>query len=298
MSNKIFKGIMPALITPFNGDGSIKRDAVKEIIDYEYSCGVNGFYINGSTGEGPALSLKSRIEMSEAVVEYNNNRGVIIEHIGAPDFLDAEELVKHAERVGVTAISSLAPNFYFSFSDNEIIDYYKRISSLTSKPVVAYVTGMLKTDIVSLVERMMQIDNVVGVKYTIPDYFLMRKLCEVNNGDINIINGPDEMLICGLIMGADGGIGSTYNVMPDWYVKLYEAASKGNWDEAKQWQYKINKVISLILRVSENGAVKGVKLALRARGFDAGDAVYPSRKYSDSELAAMKAELIKLGIEL
>ena len=224
MSNIRFTGVMPAMLTPFNDDGSIKKDTVKALMDYHYGCGVKGFYINGSTGEGPSLSLKTRLEMSETVMENNNGRGVIIEHVGAPCYNDAVELVKHADKVGVDAISSLAPNFYFSFTDDEIVDYYRSIASYTDKPLIVYVTAHIKSDVVKLVNRLMEIPTVIGLKYTLPDYFLMRKLCEVNGGDINIINGPDEMLICGLIMGAQGCIGSTYNVMPEWFVAEYDAA--------------------------------------------------------------------------
>ena len=298
MSNIKLKGIMPALITPFNKNGTIKRDVVRELLDYEYGNGVNGFYINGSTGEGPALSAKTRIEMSETVVENNRSRGVIIEHIGAPNFDDAVELTKHAQKTGVDVISSLAPNFYFSFTNDEIVDYYKRIASFTDKPLVVYVTSLLKTDVVDLVTRLMQIENVIGLKYTLPDYYLMSKLCEVNNGDINIINGPDEMLICGLSVGAHGGIGSTYNIMPDWFVSLYNSFMSGDVAAARACQHKINRVIEILLRYSENGCVKGVKAALQLKGFDVGNAVFPSKEYTADELESLKAELLSAGITL
>lgn len=296
MSNIRFRGIMPALLTPFDENGKIKREAVKAMMDAEYACGVKGFYINGSTGEGPALSLKTRLELSETVAEANRGRGVIIEHIGAPCYADAVALTRHAEQTGADAISSLAPNFYFSFTDDELVDYYQSIADLTDKPLIVYVTSHIKSDVVKLTERLMEIPNVIGLKYTLPDYFLMRRLCEVNHGDINIINGPDEMLICGLIMGAQGGIGSTYNVMPDWYVALYDAASQGDWEKAREIQYKINRVIAVLLRFSENGAIKGVKAAMRLKGFDVGEAVYPSRHYQKEEMAALKSELQALGI--
>lgn len=297
MDNIKFKGIMPAMLTPFNADGSIKKETVKNVMDYHYSCGVKGFYVGGSTGEGPSLSLKTRLEMSETVMENNNGRGVIIEHVGAPCYNDAVELVKHADKIGVDAVSSLAPNFYFSFTDDEIVDYYKSIASYTDKPLIVYVTSHIKSDVVSLAKRLMDISNVIGLKYTLPDYYLMRKLAEINGGNINIINGPDEMLICGLIMGAQGGIGSTYNVMPEWFVGLYSAAAAGDWNSAREIQYKINRVIEVLLKYSENGAIKGVKAAMQLKGFDMGNAVYPSKIYSSAELSALKSELSELGLQ-
>ena len=63
----------------------------------------------------------------------------------------------------------------------------------------------------------------------------MHRITKLNGGDINVINGPDEMLICGLTMGADGGIGSTYNVIPAWYCALYEAFRRGDFAAARDW---------------------------------------------------------------
>ncbi len=66
------------------------------------------------------------------------------------------------------------------------------------------------------------IPNVIGAKYTLSDYYVFRKLKEINGGDINMLNGPDETLICGLMMGADGGIGATYNIMSNKYCDIYK----------------------------------------------------------------------------
>ena len=71
MSRILFRGIMPALITPFDENRQVKKEAVKALMDYQYSKGVKGFYINGSTGEGPAIAPATRMEMAETVVESN-----------------------------------------------------------------------------------------------------------------------------------------------------------------------------------------------------------------------------------
>ncbi len=296
MSKILYRGIMPALITPFAENGRILRTAVEQLMDYEYAQGVHGFYINGSTGEGPSLSLASRIEMSQTVCGYNKGRGVLIEHIGAPDFNDALALIKNANESGIDAISSLAPNFYYSFTDDEIVDYYKRIASVSDKPVLIYITNILKSDPVSLTKRLIEVPNIIGLKFTMPDYYLMRKLCEVNNEDINIINGADETLLPGLIMGAHGGIGSTYNIIPSWYVKLYESYVSGDIESARQLQFKCNRVIATLAKHSENGIVKSIKETLKLFGYDCGKAVYPSKTFTATEIKALKDDLESVGV--
>ena len=298
MSNIRFSGVMPELVTPFDEQGHVNKKAVSDLMNWHFSCGIKGFYICGSTGEGPTLMRSTRMEMAEIAVETAKNRGVVIDHIGAPNSTDTIELVKHATKIGVDGISSLAPTYLFNYTDDELVDYYRRISDNTDKPVIVYATtAMGVSDLPKLMGRLIEIPNVVGVKFTIHNYFEMRKIKEINGGDINVINGPDETLLCGLVMGADGGIGTTYNLMPDWYVKLYEAFRNNDITLAREYQYKMNHVTDALMRFSSNGCIKATKIALQMKGFDVGGAVYPAHEYSKDERAALKAELQKFGIE-
>ena len=109
----------------------------------------------------------------------------------------------------------------------------------------------------------------------------------------NIINGPDETLTCGLLMGADAGIGTTYNVMPVWFTELYSTFKAGNIAGAAQVQFKINRVIEAIIR---NGTIRATKEALNLMGFDCGNAAFPTKKMPAEQLAAFKTELESYGI--
>jgi len=298
MSNIRFTGIMPALVTPFDAKGNIKHETVHKLIDWQLSKGVKGFYICGSTGEGPALRPETRIDMAECTMEAVAGRGVVIDHIGAPNMLDAIRLTRHATELGVDAISSLAPTYSFPYTEDELVDYYRAISDNTDKPVIVYATAAMGVSNFSgLMERLIEIPNVIGVKFTIRDYFEMRKTKEVNGGDINLINGPDETLICGLSMGADGGIGTTYNIMPEWYVKLYDAFVSGDIKTAQEYQYRCNRVTDVLIKSSANGAIKATKAALDMMGFDVGPVAAPGRAFDKDQLAKLQAELEKLGIQ-
>ena len=298
MTNVKFKGIMPALITPFDNNYKIIKNTVKELIDCNYDKGVNGFYICGSTGEGPVLTAKMRIEMAEEVMQCNNGRGAIINHVGANSFEEIAQLVKHSNEINVDAVSALPP-FYFGYTDDEVVSFYKAIADMTDKPVIAYITDMIKTgDMVGLVKRLVEVPNIIGLKYTKPNYFEFRKIKEINNGDINVINGPDEMLICGLVMGADGGIGTTYNVMSEWFVKLYECFTNGDLKQAQEYQYKINRVVDLLIKHSDVGAIKATKETLKLMGFDAGCSAFPAKTYTDAQITALKDDLKSVGFDI
>lgn len=289
MKNKQFSGIIPALITPINDDGSIREAAARSLIESQIERGVSGFYICGSTGEGPVMSEESRMRMAEITVDQVKGRVPVINHVGACDARSAVRLAKHAEEIGCDAISSVPPNFYYSHEENEIVSYYRALSDACAKPLLVYATGMFKqADIVPVIARLMEIDTVIGLKFTRMNYYEMRRIIELNGGDINVINGPDEMLICGLTMGADAGIGSTYNVMPGEYVKLFNSFRSGDFAAAQQQQYKINHAIEIMLRHSLFPALKHM---LTVQGFDVGVPVFPMKRFTPEEEAALMKDL-------
>lgn len=292
MSNIFVKGIMPALITPFEADGTILKDSIKANIDRNYSQGAAGFYICGSTGEGPVLTTAQRKEVAEAVVEASNGRGLIINHVGAASPFDAFELARHAKDCGCDGVSSVVPNFYYKYDEDEIVEYYKRLADESQLPVVAYAQSLLTGDAVSLMDRLIKIDGVVGVKFTLTDFYSMHRIKELNGGDINVINGPDEMLICGLSMGADAGIGSTYNLMCGEYVKLFNQFKSGDIEAARATQYKINKVIEILIKY---GVIRSIKHVLTLMGIPSGAASYPGKPLTDEQQKALKAELDAVG---
>jgi N-acetylneuraminate lyase len=145
-----------------------------------------------------------------------------------------------------------------------------------------------------MVEKIMGIRNMIGLKWTSYDYYEMRKIKELNGGDINVINGPDETLLCGLVMGADGGIGATYNPMPKVFVKIYESFMSGNIVAAQEAQFKANKVIKILLR---HGVLNGVKDMLEMIGIDMGYCTYPLKRFTASEQEIFRAELKTLRFE-
>ena len=293
--NKLFRGIMPALVTPFDSEGRLKARSAEAIINYELAAGVDGFYVNGATGEGLFLSEITRREMIETAAAVCAGRVKLINHVGAVDTLQALRLAKHSAEVGCDAISSLVPNYIAAYTTEQILDYYRRLHGESGLPVLVYCTHLAGSAPYEFMKRVMEVEGVIGCKYTLPDYYSMHRITELNGGDINVINGPDEMLICGLVMGADGGIGSTYNLMPDRFLRLFRAYSEGRLEEARQIQFGINKVVSVLL---SHGVIAAVKETLNRMGFDAGSVAYPGRTFSKADSDAFIAELRQSGYEI
>ncbi len=295
MNNKLFRGIMPAMITPIEEDGSLKESSARRIMERSLEQGVQGFYINGNTGEGLLLSESTRMNMAEISLDVCHRRGVVINHIGAVDAQSAIRLARHAGQIGCDAISSMVPNYVQEYSDDQILDYYKRIADASSLPVLVYCTGFLKSDPVDFMQKAINIDGIIGLKYTMFNYYNMQRISELNAGNINVINGPDEMLICGLLMGADGGIGSTYNIMPDWFAELYNTYQAGDIVKAREIQIRINKVITVLLKHS---CIPAIKETLNLMGYDSGNAAYPGKRFTVDQRKELLSDLKTAGYSI
>lgn len=117
----------------------------------------------------------------------------------------------------------------------------------------------------------------VGLKFT--DYDLY-KLQQIDRSGKVIFNGRDEVFAPGLLMGADGGIGSFYNLIPNLFVRVYEHARAGQWEVAHSAQVQINELIRITLRFPALGALK---IMLKWRGFDCGYCLAPGQKLTEPE---------------
>ena len=288
-----FEGIMPALITPLNEDNkTVNEKTARELIEYLLNQGADGFYVLGSTGEGLVLDETERMKMLEICVDEIKGRKPIICHTASMNFSEAIRLSKHAEKVGADAISAIPPIF-FHYRTEDIYNYYKTLATSTNLPFIMYnhpsANGGMSAETVA---KMFEIDNITGVKWTVNNFYELMRLKDLTNGEMNIINGPDEMLLLGLCAGADGGIGTTYNIMLPQYLKIYEYFKKGNIDKAREIQYKVNRVINCMIK---NEVISSTKSMCCMLGFPSGEAIYPLKDMSGEDMVELERELTALG---
>ncbi len=284
-----FTGILPALVTPFGADNkTINEDTTKKLIEYHLSQGADGFYILGGTGEGPVVARPQRERMCEIAVECVAHRKPVICHIASMNFEEAVLLAKHAERTGADAIAAIPPLF-FHYSDNDIYNYYKKLADAVHIPLIIYYhPAAQKSMSATLIARIYEIDNVTGVKWSSTDFFEMMKLKDITHGEMNIINGPDELLVSGLAAGADAGVGSTYNVMLPQFKEIYNLFQAGKMDEALKVQLDVNRKIQVMLK---HELIPSIKHHLKMLGFDCGNATLPMLQYTKEQADAYEKEI-------
>lgn len=288
-----FKGVFPALVTPLTKDEKINISALEKLLAFEMNQGANGFYIGGATGEGLLLDIPERKKLCEKSIEFIGPDRAKIVHITDINFRNTIELAKHAEAAGADAISSIAP-IYFKYDENDIYNYYKAIAESVNIPLLIYYTAAAGVNMsTDLFCRLFEIDNITGVKWTSSNYYELVKLRE-RCPNANIFNGPDEMLICGLSAGADGGIGSTYNIMYPTIRKIYDCFTAGDIAGAQTAQKKADKIINTILKYS---VIPVCKLVLEEYGIEVGNASFPMTTHSAEERAKILNDLKEAGLE-
>ena len=284
-------GVIPAMITSFNKDESINKEGIRKTVNYLISAKVDGLYITGSTGETFLMSQEEKKQAIEIIVEEVNGRVPVIAHIGSIGTKITTELGQYAEKIGVDALSALPP-FYYGFSNDEIFNYYQDISNSTNLPITVYNISHAHLMDLDMLKRLASIKNVKGVKYTAPTHFNFSKIKKEIGNSFKIYSGMDEMSLSGLISGADGIIGSFYNLMPELFVDIYANIKEENINEAKKIQEKINIIIMYAL--SKSG-YPFIKMGLNWLDVDSGYVRKPFTTFVDKEIEnIIKKDLKKL----
>jgi N-acetylneuraminate lyase len=290
--SKTLSGILPAVVTPFTEDGRFAAAPFEQLLERLYRSGVDGVYLCGSTGEGLLQSVEQRKRVTESALRHSPPGKQVIVHVGASNTADAIELAGHAVRSGATAVSSLPP-LAGNYSFDEIKDYYRTLAQTGDVPLLLYyfpeIAPVIRTE--TQVLELCGLDGVAGVKFTDFDLFTMKQLKQFG---ATVYYGRDEMLAAGLLFGADGGIGTFYNVLPGAFVKLWQLAQQGRWDEMRPIQTRINEFIRISIRYPLFPAIKEL---LRWTGINCGPCLAPRRQMlTQTEADRLKNEMEEAGL--
>ncbi|HEX4130162.1 MAG TPA: dihydrodipicolinate synthase family protein [Pirellulales bacterium] len=251
--------ILPALVTPLTADGKLDTVGAERLIAHLYDQGVGGLYVTGSTGEGIYLETDIRHKLVELAVAMSRGRGRVIAHVGAVEGSRALELAAHAARVGADAVASVPP-FVGGYRWDEVYGYYVRLCEASKLPVVAYYIPGLTGQAFSLdsLGSLAELPNVAGFKVTDTNLYSLDRLLPRLRNDQVIYNGPDELLAFGLMLGAHGGIGTTYNFMPKAILEIAAHVAAGRHTEAVAAQKRANEAIEVLLAFPPLPATKQI----------------------------------------
>lgn len=265
-------GIFPALITPYDADGAVSPAINRRLVSTLNAEGADGYFVSGSSAECYLLDTRERMEILEATVEAAEGRPVIF-HVAATDHRSTLEHARRAADAGASAVCANIPTF-FTYSDQSLAAYYRDIREHTELPLLAYYipsqTGRLLTADFFLD---LAADNTLqGMKYTSSDLGILSRIRAARPDSFTILAGSDDTLLGSLAHGANGGIGSSYNLICGVYAGIYRAFGAGDLEEARRLQ---SVSIAVLEEMGGWEFISFLKSVLRSRGLDTGQARTP-----------------------
>jgi N-acetylneuraminate lyase len=262
-------GIYSASVTPFSHDGKFNPAALETLIRRNIAEGASGFFIGGSSAECFLLGEQERIAVFETACGFQAETDIIA-HVGAVSTDESIRYAKAAKKFGAKYIAATPP-FYYSFTNAQMAQYYYEISKQSDMPVMIYNfpanTGKVFDLNSQEIKKLLCSDAVWGIKHTNLNLYQMERIRNINPR-LAIMNGFDETMVAGLALGANGSIGSTFNVMLPHYLKIYSAYRSGEQTKALELQTKANNIMEAFC---EAGLIAAIKYVLSYQGIDAGE---------------------------
>ncbi len=271
-----YAGIFPAFYACYDDAGGISPARTRSLARHLLTQGVQGLYVNGSSGECIYLSVEERKAVLENVMEAVGGQMVVINHVACNNTRDSMALARHAQGLGVDAIAAIPP-IYFRLPEHAIARYWNDISlAAPDTDFVIYNIPQLAGVHLSmpLFEEMLKNPRLVGVKNSSMPVQDIQMFKDRGGGDFVVFNGPDEQLAGGLLMGATAGIGGTYAVMPRLFLKLYDLVRSGQVEKAAALQNDICRIIYALCAV-KGSMYASIKELLRRRGVPCGSVRAP-----------------------
>ena len=239
-----FRGVVPALITPFNGEGALDESAYRKLMEYNIREGVDGFWIAGGTGESVLLSEEEVIRIAQISADQSNGRIKSIMHVGALTTKSAVWMAKAARDAGVDAISCVPP-FFYRPKEKEIIEHYRAVADAAGLPFFVYnqpkYTGVEITPnlMQSIIEK---VPYVAGVKHSAPDFQNIRRFAKMG---IDVFTGNGSLMLAGLATGASGVVDGPLCFAPRLWVDSYNLFNNGDLQGAQALQEQGSQLIDL-----------------------------------------------------
>ena len=289
-----FKGIFPALVTPFTRDDRVDEEAYRALIRHLLPH-VDGVVPAGTTGEFVYLTEAEKRRVIDIAVDEVAGRAPVVAGTGCASTRDTVALTQYAQDAGATAALVVAP-FYFKPTFNEVYEHYEAVNEV-GLPIVLYNIPQCAGTHYKwwTAEGLAYLDNVVGIKDSSGDMPFLMALFEKIKGQIGIFCGHDEIVMAALAAGADGAILASANLIPDLWQKVYAAVREGDLATAQDWQARVQKLVRIIVR---KGATQAVKEGLRMMGLDMGDSrhpIMPGGAFEREDREELRIQLETLG---
>lgn len=301
MKTNHLAGLIAAPFTPMYPDGSLNLDLIPAYYRLLKANGNTGAFICGSTGEGVSLSLEEKKQVAQAWARATQHDADfnVITLVGGTCLADAMQLAQHAQSHGLYAVAFTAP-FYFKPANVQILASCCQAiaEAVPQMPFYYYHIPVLTGVHFPMIDLLREVDgriaNFAGIKYTHEDFMDFLSCLHFAKGKYDLLWGRDENLLSALVLGARGGVGSTYNYAAPLYHQLMDAFNKGDLERAQALQQQSIDMISLL---GKYGGIATGKAYMKLVGLDCGEFRLPVRNMSPQAFEAFQQEVQALSFD-
>jgi len=265
----MYKGVLIPVITPFHEDSSVDEVTLRQLIDFYLKTKVQGLFVLGSSGQGPALSADERRSVAEIIIEQAGGRVPVIVHVGCADTPTTVELARHAAGIGADAIGVIPPYYYCDAPQSAVLEHFRKVSDAADLPIFIYENPKYCGISISPefgVEMKKAVPNIRAMKVAygagaMADYVKMFP------DDVSVFTGNAD--IFGLVpFGVAGMINPPTSSVPELCVSLYEALAAQDYAAAAAMQDKVNRVTQMFIATQKKYGRGTIAETYRVRGID------------------------------
>lgn len=289
------------MVTPLLDRDTLDIGGLERLIEHILAGGVSGLFILGSTGEGPSLSYRLRVELVQRVCRQVATRVPVLVGITDSAFIESVKVAQSAAEAGAQAVVLSAP-YYFSIAQSELLAYVKHITAELPLPLFLYnLPGLTKIAFeIETVQQLMGNPKIIGLKDSSANMIYFHHLVSLlsQRPDWTLLIGPEELLAEAILLGGHGGICAGANLRPRLYVDLCRAAAAGQRDGAAVLHREVMKTAAKIYQGARQSAsvVNGIKSALACLGICQDVVAEPFQGLSPEQRKNLQYHLTELGI--
>ncbi len=290
-------GVMQSPVTPLKDDFSPDLDTFERLLDFHVRTGATAISWPHHKGESHNLTLDERKRFAEVAVKVVAGRVPVSIHVSAPAIEEAFELARHAESIGADAVIAITP-YFWGPSQQAIFDYFLRLSRETALPIIAYnspayldgveITGEL---IVRLLEAIPQLVAMKEASFDSGKFLEISRAALAVRPDFSMVAGV-EFLLPSVPLGGRGSYSSAGAICPNLCTRLYQSCVDGQWDLARDCQYRLAQLWQLF-RDQYPSSLKGGMVIM---GRPVGPTRPPLPTASAERIAVIERQLGELGI--
>ncbi|MDF2964405.1 MAG: 4-hydroxy-tetrahydrodipicolinate synthase [Paenibacillus sp.] len=280
------EGIIPAMITPFDDKQEVNEEALRFLVRRLVSAGVHGLFCLGTNGEFFSLGYSEKLLIAQIVIDETKRQIPVYVGAGCISTAETIRLAQDLEAIGADALSVITPSF-LSFSQKELIGYYRALAESTSLPIVLYNIPARTGNALqpNTVAELSLIPNVIGIKDSSGSYDNILQYLDGAAADFSVMAGTDSLILSTLMAGGKGAIAATANLFPELVVSIYENWKQGKLEEAEAMQRKLRGIRGAF----QWGTLPSVlKEAMNIAGLPAGPSRLPVGALAEPHLSTLQ----------